>query len=78
MIFEKRSSQQPAVEALGICDPLPIGIWIGSPLGHPRATLGPRKGHPSATQGPPKRQIEQVLCLQRELKKGRVGVVIES
>ena len=29
--------------------------------------------NPSATQGPPMRRIEEVLCLQQELKNGRVG-----
>jgi hypothetical protein len=30
---------------------LGIGFGIGSPLGHPSVTQGPRKGHPSAMQG---------------------------
>jgi hypothetical protein len=43
--------------AVSVCgrdhDPLPIGIGIAWPLGHPWATLGPPKGHPSVTQGSP-------------------------
>src|SRR5579859_2992109 len=36
--------------------------------------LGPPKRHPSVTQGPRLRGMEQVLCLQHRMKKGRVGV----
>jgi hypothetical protein len=48
------------------CDPLPIGIGFGWPLGHPRATQAWRKGGPSV-------DLAKCFCLQQKLKKGRVG-----
>ncbi len=49
---------QPSADALG----------LGLGLGGPWVTQGWPKGHPSVAQGPRKGRIEEVLCLQQELK----------